>query len=133
MSLIDQIQICIDNCALDISKVNDAIVFQSAGRSATIPIWGATPRTPSPAVYVHQALIVIETYNNCDDFLDWCAEYGWSPADLSRLELFKMIGSGCADLEAMIGADQLEILIRGLSLHQATEIAGSSSEPKTLS
>ena len=123
MSLIDQIGVCIDKGALDISRVKDTIVFQSAAKTAAIPIWGKPPSAPSPVIYFHQALIVIETYDNSEDVLDWCREYGWSPSEPEKLARFKAIGDGRADLESLIGSDQLDTLILGVSLHQAIETA----------
>ncbi|MEM7494037.1 MAG: hypothetical protein AAF296_11690 [Pseudomonadota bacterium] len=123
MPLIGQIKACIKNCALDISRVKETILFQSAAKIAAIPIWGKPPNAPSPAIYFHQALIVIETYDHSEDVLDWCKEYGWSPAEPDKLERFKAIGDGRADLANLIGSAQLDTLILGLSLHQAIETA----------
>ncbi|MEM1390387.1 MAG: hypothetical protein AAGG45_04840 [Pseudomonadota bacterium] len=128
MPLIDQIKACIKNCALDISRVNETILFRSEAKTAAIPIWGKTPSAPSPLIYFHQALIVIETYDHSEDFLDWCKEYGWSPSEPEKLERFKAIGDGRAELANLIGSDQLDTLILGLSVHQAIETARPASQ-----
>jgi len=117
--LIDELTRLIAKQGLNVRAEDENVRIARAAIQAVIPTGSTLPANADDAQLLLRALTVITTWEDCEDFLDWCDEYGHDPADTARLDEFKTIGEGVAGFQALIGADKLSELAMALRIGQA--------------
>ena len=108
---------------LDVYADGEATIIHRAATKAVIPTGGTPPDDATPEHLLVRALIVITTYEDSEDFLDWCDEFGYSASDPTHLSDFKSIGEGIANFQALIGEERLSELGMLLRIGQAISLA----------
>ncbi|GJL97246.1 MAG: hypothetical protein DHS20C06_10630 [Hyphobacterium sp.] len=122
-SLIDEMTRLITKQGLNVRAEGENVRIARAATQAIIPTGSVPPDTATDEHLLVRALTVITAYEDCEDFLDWCDEFGYDPADAARLDEFKAIGAGIANFQTLIGAERLSKLGMALRIGQAIDMA----------
>jgi hypothetical protein len=85
-----------------------------AGRDVRFPMpWKPDPVPPNTQRLHYIVLITIQIYEECDDFLDWCAEIERNPAETAVLDDFRDLDGSIRTFVDMIGeADYDDLRLR---------------------
>lgn len=118
-NLIDELTRLITKQGLNVRAEGENIRIARAATQAIIPTGGEPPDMDTDEQLLVRALTVITAYEDCDDFPDWCDEFGHDPADARRLDEFKQIGEGIARFQALIGEEKLSELGMAFRIGQA--------------
>jgi hypothetical protein len=122
-NLIDELTRLITKQGLNVRAEGEDVRIARAATQAIIPTGNVPPDTTTDEHLLVRALTVITAYEDCEDFLDWCDEFGYDPADTSRLDEFKAVGEGIANFQALIGEERLSELGMALRIGQAINMA----------
>jgi len=95
------------------------VIHNNQGVRAVIPDRWDAPADPAQENLLERAISILTDYTISEDFLDWCDDFDIDPAQSAELDHYKAIGSGLADLQAMIGDRDVSGLIGGLQIAQA--------------
>jgi len=122
-NFIDELTRLITKQGLNVRADGEDVRIARAAFQAIIPTGSVPPDETTDEQLLVRALTVITAYEDCEDFLDWCDEFGYDAADAARLDEFKSIGEGIANFQALIGAERLSELGMGLRIGQAINMA----------
>jgi len=122
-NLFDELTRLITKQGLNVYAEGEATIIQRTATRAVIPTGSTPPDNATPEQLLVRALIVITTYEDSEDFLDWCSEFGYSTSDPGHLADFKSIGEGIANFRALIGEERLSELGMMLRIGQAISLA----------
>lgn len=122
-NLFDELTRLISKQGLSVYAEGEATIIQRAATRAVIPTGSTPPDEATPEQLLVRALIVITTYEDSEDFLDWCSEFGYSASDPGHLADFKSIGASIASIQALIGEERLSELGMLLRIGQAISLA----------
>ena len=122
-NLFDELTRLITKQGLNVYAEGEATIIQRTATRAVIPTGSTPPDNATSEQLLVRALIVITTYEDSEDFLDWCSEFGYSTSDPGHLADFKSIGEGIANFRALIGEERLSELGMMLRIGQAISLA----------
>ncbi|WP_109259827.1 hypothetical protein [Hyphobacterium indicum] len=121
--LSDELGRLISEQDLEVRCEGENVWIEGPARAAVIPTGSVPPDGLTDTQLLIRALTAITIYNDCEDFLDWCDEFGYPAGAPGRLDEFKAIGTGLANLQALVGADRVSELCMALRIGQAIHMA----------
>lgn len=121
--LLDELSRVITKQGLNVRFEGENVRIARAATQAIIPTGSVPPAGTTGDQLLVRALIAVTLYDDCEDFLDWCDELGYSASEPKRLDEFKAISVGMTNLQALIGADCLSELCMALRTGQAIHMA----------
>ncbi len=122
-NLLDELTRLITEQGLNVYAEGETVIIHRAATKAVIPTGSIPPDNAAAGQLLVRALIVITMYEDSEDFLDWCSEFGYSASDPAHLADFKSIGEGMAGFQSLIGEERLSGLGMLLRIGQAITLA----------
>jgi hypothetical protein len=122
-ALFSEIRDTIARRGLNVRQSEDGIRIARAAMIAKIPVWGRPMDDPTTEYLFHQALVILAGFEGCEDYADWCDEYGFDPYDQAMQQRFDAIRTARDALVELIGEERFLRLCGALAISQAINMA----------
>ena len=87
--------------------------------------WKPEGLRQDPVGLLYVAMVTIQFYDECDDFLEWCDEHELDPSNRRALDDFQALGADIIRLSDMIGDSMFMEIRQNIAMGQAIGIAAS--------
>lgn len=121
--MMEEIRDTIARRGLNVRQSGNAIRIARAALIAKIPIWGRPMDDPTPDNLFRQALVILAGFEDCEDFADWCDEYGFDPSDPEIQQRFEAMRMARDTFVELIGEERYLRLCGALAMSQAINMA----------